>query len=155
MVFTWTQYLREVAYYCKLVFSLHAIVCTARPPCNMASRLQAAHFQDRGDRGGGAQANHLQPTLLSTESNFLSNAFCPFPVRKEFIMKRNWSMGTSADEGSGSGSLPCKVNTLPIVPVWLIHGTDIQGKSMEQECDEPALRNTRKPNMVSTETKKM
>ena len=123
----------------------------------MASRLQAAHFQDRGDRGGGAEANHLQPTLLSEESNFLSNAFCPFPVRKEFIMKRNWSMGTSADEGSGSQDL-CHAKSTHCQSFQCdsyIYGTDIQGKSMEQECDEPALRNTRKPNMVSTETKKM
>ena len=32
MVFTWTQYLHGVAYYCNLDFSLHAIVCKARPP---------------------------------------------------------------------------------------------------------------------------
>ena len=28
-----------------------------------------------------------------------------------------------------------------------MEGTDIQGTSMERECDEPALGNTRKPNI--------
>ena len=62
MVFTWTQYLHGVAYYCNLDFSLHAIVCTERPPRAICWSRSIFPSQETGGRVSSLVANHLQST---------------------------------------------------------------------------------------------
>ena len=60
LVFTWTQYLHEVAYYCNLDFSSHAIVCTG-PPVQYAPAGKYFQSQETGEAlklGGQSPASH-------------------------------------------------------------------------------------------------
>ena len=62
MVFTWTQYLHGVAYYCNLDFSLHAIVCTERPPRAICWSRSIFPSQETGGRVSSLVANRMQST---------------------------------------------------------------------------------------------
>ena len=79
MVSTWTQYLHGVAYYCNLDFSLHAIVCTERPPRAICWSRSKFPSQETGGRVSSLVANQQTLSLtLSKESNFYRGHFVHF-----------------------------------------------------------------------------